>query len=665
MALVYSYIRYSTKLQDIGDSLRRQVEDGQRWIDENGHTLAESIQDRGVSAFRGRHRSTGALAGFLDRIRDGTVLPGSILLVENLDRLSRQKLNEAKKLFEEILENGIEIAVLRPYPHVFNEESVNKDPMSLMLPLWAFHLAHMESKNKSDRLRSAWQNKRAKLLDGDKLNRRCPSWLEWDEKCKNFKLRKGWEAILTIFEMTAEGIGQRKILATLVEKFSPIGSSGQWNSSFIAKVVNDRAVLGELQPRTLDEDGHRIPIGEVVKDYYPRVIPDELWHRAQSAKSRNLKSKGPSSKFVNLFVGLIFNAHDRSAMQIQTTRTPTSEGTYVQRRLVSYAHLRKDPRACPVTIDYAEFERITLEQLSELRLEDLESVSGVSELRSKEQEMNGLQDRLRSIEEALEDPTGESVGMLIKAASTLRTRLAEVEKEIGKLREAMSARAPLEDAQRIIADGIPPAKRLRLRAMVGELIEGIYLKPEKHYGRVWTLVQICYRSGLSRFLAYGPGGVFFRTLTANLGTSFPEIEKIKNLRDGCERTDVLGDAARLYIEGATAKPDTSVIPDRLSDAAELYLADLRSRMNPASYRVVPSKVRRFVEYCGDVLCADLDMRDWQLFLKYLNSEVVAKKLEKATARVNLNRAREFLNWLMSLDKCRKFNIDGSSKILIP
>ena len=40
MALVYSYIRFSTKKQADGDSKRRQIEMGEEWIARTGHTAA-------------------------------------------------------------------------------------------------------------------------------------------------------------------------------------------------------------------------------------------------------------------------------------------------------------------------------------------------------------------------------------------------------------------------------------------------------------------------------------------------------------------------------------------------------------------------------------------------------------------------------------------------
>jgi hypothetical protein len=61
------------------------------------------MEDAGVSAFRGRNAATGALRGFLDACEQKRVRPGSCLIVENLDRLSRDETLDAVMLFLSIL----------------------------------------------------------------------------------------------------------------------------------------------------------------------------------------------------------------------------------------------------------------------------------------------------------------------------------------------------------------------------------------------------------------------------------------------------------------------------------------------------------------------------------------------------------------------------------
>ncbi|MBE1425301.1 DNA invertase Pin-like site-specific DNA recombinase [Desulfomicrobium macestii] len=113
-ARAYSYVRFSTPDQMKGDSFRRQAEASRRYADENGLELDESLtfHDLGVSAFRGRNIEDGALGSFLDAVDQDRVKPGSYLLVESLDRLSRQSAYRAFRQFSAILDKGVNIITL-------------------------------------------------------------------------------------------------------------------------------------------------------------------------------------------------------------------------------------------------------------------------------------------------------------------------------------------------------------------------------------------------------------------------------------------------------------------------------------------------------------------------------------------------------------------------
>jgi DNA invertase Pin-like site-specific DNA recombinase len=91
-AKAYSYLRLSSDVQIRGDGLRRQLQASREYAAVNGLDLVEKdqLRDLGVSAFRGLNATDGALAGFLAAVSDKRVEPGSYLLIESLDRLSRQ-----------------------------------------------------------------------------------------------------------------------------------------------------------------------------------------------------------------------------------------------------------------------------------------------------------------------------------------------------------------------------------------------------------------------------------------------------------------------------------------------------------------------------------------------------------------------------------------------
>src|SRR5438067_9614206 len=96
----YSYRRFSTPQQRDGNSLKRQAEAARAWAQRHGITLDEDLTftDEGVSALYGLNAADGKLAAFKEAVTDGDVPPGSYLLVESLDRISRQKVRHAARV---------------------------------------------------------------------------------------------------------------------------------------------------------------------------------------------------------------------------------------------------------------------------------------------------------------------------------------------------------------------------------------------------------------------------------------------------------------------------------------------------------------------------------------------------------------------------------------
>ena len=97
-----------------GDSLRRQIDASEAYAKEHGLELDTTLtlRDLGVSGFTGENRTKGALKIFLDAIDSGSVPRGSILLVESLDRLSREQVLDALDLFKNILQKDTNRAFL-------------------------------------------------------------------------------------------------------------------------------------------------------------------------------------------------------------------------------------------------------------------------------------------------------------------------------------------------------------------------------------------------------------------------------------------------------------------------------------------------------------------------------------------------------------------------
>src|SRR6516164_8579510 len=118
-AVAYSYVRFSHPDQAKGDSVRRHTEAAAEWCLRNGLRLDESttLRDLGKSAFSGEHRKNPdrhALAAFLKLVEAGKVPRGSYLIIENLDRLTREDERSAPRLWMDILDQGVNIVQLHP-----------------------------------------------------------------------------------------------------------------------------------------------------------------------------------------------------------------------------------------------------------------------------------------------------------------------------------------------------------------------------------------------------------------------------------------------------------------------------------------------------------------------------------------------------------------------
>ena len=92
----------STDIQLRGDSLRRQEQASKRYAEQHGLRLIEDfkLEDIGVSAFKGANVTSGSLGRFLDLVKAGDIAKGSYLLVESLDRISRQQVLDSRLLAE-------------------------------------------------------------------------------------------------------------------------------------------------------------------------------------------------------------------------------------------------------------------------------------------------------------------------------------------------------------------------------------------------------------------------------------------------------------------------------------------------------------------------------------------------------------------------------------
>lgn len=286
----YSYVRFSTATQLQGDSLRRQIEASKRYCEQYGLVLDSTLNlnDLGVSAFKGLNAVEGKLGAFIEAVEKGKVEVGSTLLVESLDRLSRDNVLSALSQFTSIIDKGITIVTLSDNK-VYTRESIS-DISNLMYSLLIMSRAHEESQIKSQRIKAAWENKKklARELRIPKT-KMLPNWIELIDG--KYKLKEyESEAIKKIFDLYEGGQGYSLICKYMNSNYKPIKrynrASKQWHQSYIVKVLNNEAVIG---------------VHDGIKDYFPSLITLECWARVQLLRQSKQKSGGRKASTINLF----------------------------------------------------------------------------------------------------------------------------------------------------------------------------------------------------------------------------------------------------------------------------------------------------------------------------------------------------------------------------
>ena len=146
------------------------------WAAEKGLPLDDTLRDIGVSAHKGRNKIKGALAGFLRSVEEGTVKRGSILCIENMDRLSREKPLAALDTLRDLLRAGIVVVPL-DLGWELDEESLKREPWRLQALLTMMERAHNESATKSRRGLQGSQTRRlGRIRRGSAASPRARGW---------------------------------------------------------------------------------------------------------------------------------------------------------------------------------------------------------------------------------------------------------------------------------------------------------------------------------------------------------------------------------------------------------------------------------------------------------------------------------------------------------
>lgn len=380
----YIYARFSTLEQAKGSSLERQIADCRALCDKHQWEWSpdRELKDEGRSAFDGTNRAEGsALAAFERDALDDKLPPNTVLVVERLDRISRQSAVQVLNFVTRLTDRGVTIATVDG-DRIYRRDGF--EFMSLIELILKAQVAYEESEKKSQRLAVAWAKKRERAASGDKraLTRRCPAWITVDDVTGEYVLREERAAIVRrIFSLATSGQGKHLIARTLNKEGVPAWGRGEgWHASYIQKILRSRATVGELQSHR-KVGGKRVTEGEPLLNYYPAVIDEGLFSRAQADRQARTGMSGRRGKRIsNLFAGIAKCGACGSRMTFR------NKGPVGEQYLVCDAGLRG--RSCEYTVhfNYPSMEEAVIEQTLHLALDD-RHFAAPAEVRKLENEL--------------------------------------------------------------------------------------------------------------------------------------------------------------------------------------------------------------------------------------------------------------------------------------
>ncbi|MGC6371348.1 recombinase family protein [Pseudomonas sp. K2I15] len=294
---VYSYMRWSTDRQSDGSTEERQRTSQEAFCKHFGMTLVEELTDPGMSSYRGKNAHEGKLREVINRAKAGDIPPGSLLLFENADRMTRMALAHAVPLFFEILGAGLQIGIADRL-QIYTPGTL--DLGGLMTILVDMERANKESTRKSDFARNGWKKNHDRMEQGEVVTDKCPQWLDVVEK--KFVVRDDIaDQIRALFHASLQ-YGVAESCRRVNEQF---GSS--WKVHQVQYLLKNRRLIGEHTITNFNEQaGKNTPSDRVLTDYYPVIIDKNLFAEVQAVinKRRPFAGKQDASN-LNIYRGLV------------------------------------------------------------------------------------------------------------------------------------------------------------------------------------------------------------------------------------------------------------------------------------------------------------------------------------------------------------------------
>ncbi len=382
--------------------------------------------------------------------------------------------------------------------------------MSVMTFVMALQLAYDESEKKSERVAAKWKEKKKNLKAGQIYTTKIPAWLKFDKDGNIVADKAKCKTIKKIFSLSVKGYGCKKIINILTEEgIQPITEPtprtpiAKWSLSYISQLLNDRRLIGELQPKTQRGNARKKQDGKSIPNYFPVVIDEDTFnHNLVQKKERRTLKVVKNRNFVNLFIGLINCASDgRKMTAISNIRTRNGKTTR-KRYLVSTGR-RNGKEYCGIQVDYFKFESLMTGALHELKMSELlipeMSNEDIKLIRTN---IEATKDRIKTLSDKIDDDKYTSeIDFLLETKIKAREKLVDLQNKLEDFKEP-ETRTPKEtkdlikEFKRQTSDPkLHFELRKKMAKVIPTIIDHINLTPVRYNRRCYAYGEIVLRSG--------------------------------------------------------------------------------------------------------------------------------------------------------------------------
>lgn len=493
------YLRFSSDKQEGGSTIQRQTSTNVPYIDRRDHSLELTIKDEGVSG-GGDHIKRGNLGKFLKEADTGKY-QGWVLIVEELDRLSRMGIHETNELIQRIWNAGLTIELSKPGRVIAKGRDMQTAMMNLF-EAWNAEQRRLQMKNyalngaakKRDEL-IAWLALPEEIKEKTPcpiLGALLPAWLkkgsnglpvEVTEVARSGKHIKKVPAktVVRIFELAAEGFGAR----TILEKLN--GDGNGLSPAWVNKVLKSQSVLGEFRSAKIDEP---------VFGYYPPIVDISLFQRARAAvdakngmdHNARVRACAGRNDYSNLFYKLAWDVTTPEAPFRMARQTPY----FMTQNRAGKGHVHQ--------IRYDWFERAFRTFIrTNVDWYNVIAQGKPNELLAAEKEQNDLMGEVKKLNDQIAsktalfvEATGTQEKLLLGVIDSLQMKLTSAEASLNAITATVNnlkaKLANLESPERLFEllddpDADNADIRRKLKAEISKVVQRIDLEWREYKGQ--------------------------------------------------------------------------------------------------------------------------------------------------------------------------------------